>query len=437
MRHLFSLPLLLVLVTGCRPPLGEELALEEADQVESVLNQERSLEQRCGTRFVAFSPRFHQAPTLTPIALPVIAQANAIWGASGRDDLGNVYLGIYCDGGDRPSATLCRVDPESLEAIVLGDASINLERDPMNDPNSQQAKIHGKPVQADDGFVYVASMDEEGENEDGSVLPVWGSHLWRIDPFGDGAYWEHLLATPEALIATACTGRYVYALGYFGHQLYQFDTETHATRRKSVGSVGGHITRNFLVDLNEHAYVPRVVRSKDGKSMEVELIELDTQLNEVAAHPLEDYGATTRADSHGIVSFVTMKNGDLVFVTAKGALYRLHPNASSASTLDRLGWIHPDGESYSAFLVCPDGESVLGAIARPAKSQYQWVTYDLRSSEATVLELDPESDALLQRPGTLIYGSNTIDDQGNAIAVGRFSADEGGHRPFALRVSWP
>ena len=68
-----------------------------------------------------------------------------------------------------------------------------------------------------DGFLYFASMDEEGENANGSRLPTWGGHLWRMN---QATYkWEHLLAAREALIAVAGGGKYIFSLGYFGHVL--------------------------------------------------------------------------------------------------------------------------------------------------------------------------------------------------------------------------
>jgi hypothetical protein len=68
-------------------------------------------------------------------------------------------------------------------------------------------------------------MDESGENSDGSRLPDSGGHLWRIGPSGR---WEHLAVAREALIAVAGGGRFVYALGYFNHVVYQYDTQTGA-----------------------------------------------------------------------------------------------------------------------------------------------------------------------------------------------------------------
>ncbi|MDG2220493.1 MAG: hypothetical protein P8L85_03885 [Rubripirellula sp.] len=424
------------ILVGCNSTHDDAPAFETALDNAQQSSLPRSVQDRFGTRYLDPSAKYRRAPMLTPISLPKISHSNAIWGATGRDDLGNIYLGVFCNGSDRPSAALCRLSASASIATLLGDANSNLDRLDSSRSKPQQAKIHGKPVQADNGFVYFVSMDEDGEKEDGSALPTWGSHFWRIDPLGDGSYWEHLLKVPEALIATACTGRYVYALGYFDHIVYQFDTETSTTRVKTVGSVGGHISRNFLVDLNEHCYVPRLSRSSDGAIQEAELVELDSNLNEVVAHPLPDYGGTDDSKSHGIVSFVTLKNGDLVFITAKGAIFRIHPNQTVPSTLERIAWIHPDGSSYAAFLVCPDGDSLLCALARRPKSAFQWVTYDLQSKTSTEMELDPDSYSLISRPSTSLYGSNTLDNAGNAFVVGRYTNTQGERTPLAIRVNW-
>lgn len=396
--------------------------------------RQRSMADRQGTVFSPGSARFREAPDFRVIDLPSVPFGSAIWGATGRDDNGNIYLGISCDGDSRLSATLCRIPSGANHVEMLGDAVSQLQW-VADDPNVQQSKIHSKPVQADDGFLYFTSQDEEGEQEDGSALPKWGSHLWRIDPTAEEVEWEHVRAFPEALIATACAGRYVYALGYFDHVIYQYDTESRSIRRMTVGSAGGHISRNFLVDTHESAYVPRVTAVGD-RDYVIELVQFNTSLVETSSYSLEDYGATSDFRSHGLVGFSAMKNGDVVFVTAKGALYQLQPSADGPAELKRLGWIHPDGESYTAFLVCPDGESIVCGLARRPRQSYQWVTYDLASGVSSVVELNPDQSQLLKLDHLLLYGSNTRDDEGRAYMVGQYRNERGGV-PFAVQVSWP
>lgn len=101
-------------------------------------------------------------------------------------------------------------------------------------------------------------------------------------------------------------------------------------------------------------------------------------MNELTTHPLPDDGGTSESKSHGIVSFVTLRDGDLLFVTALGAMYRLHPDSTSASNLERLGWVRPDGSRYAACLICPDGESV---VFSRATSQVSIPAGDLGGSD--------------------------------------------------------
>ncbi|HUY91159.1 MAG TPA: VanZ family protein [Pirellulales bacterium] len=161
----------------------------------------------------------HRAPELTAIELPTFAGAYAIWGASGRDDRGHIWLGVSAAGVEQPSAHLMELDPDSGAVFDRGDALDQLRRAGLLRPGEGQMKIHSKIVQAADGTLYFASMDEQGESDSARRLPRWGSHCWRLRP-GDET-WEHLFAAPEGLIAVAEAGTQVYALGYFDHVLYQ------------------------------------------------------------------------------------------------------------------------------------------------------------------------------------------------------------------------
>ena len=404
-------------------------------------SRERTVANRLGTTFSQPSIRWKRSPEFTEISIPEIPNRYAIWGSTGRDDFGNLYLGISCRGDWKDSASLCRVQPGQNIATHIGDAVANLQRLGMASKTTMQMKIHSKPVQADDGYVYFTSMDEYGEVEDGSRLPFHGSHLWRIpaapSSLGLGEIaWEHLLALPEGLVATASTGRYVYLLGYYEHILYQFDTETSGVRKIQVGSSGGHVSRNFLVDLQEHVYVPRVTLRGVGDFV-VQLIEFDTELKEISSHALDDYGATSGFDSHGIVAFTFLKNGECLFATAKGALYHLQPATEAPSSLERLGWFHPNGESYPSVLCSPDGESMICGLTKKDR-EYQWVVFDLERWSGEIVPLSSSAKALLRRKSILAYGSNTRDDAGDSIMVGWYQEeDTEQHLPYAARIRWP
>src|SRR5262245_14273442 len=201
---------------------------------------------------------------------------NAIWGSTGRDHLGNVYFWVSFDS--MSSAHLYEYDPRHGLFHLRGWVLTHMARAGLIEPGKlrehSQVKIHTKILQAPDGFLYFASMDETGEKDDGSQLPTNGSHLWRTKP-GSGA-WEHLAAVPEGVIACAVGGRFVYYLGYFNHVLYRFDPATKKLEKKVVGSVGGHVSRNFFADDRGNVYVPRVTKT------EARLVEFDEYLTEVA-----------------------------------------------------------------------------------------------------------------------------------------------------------
>ena len=159
-------------------------------------------------------------------------------------------------GHQIPSMHVFEYDSSAGKLTLRGDIVARLQQAGQYRDGEGQMKVHSKFVQADDGWLYFASMDEQGEHENGSKLPTWGSHLWRLQP--DGDRWEHLLAAPEGLIAVSGGARWIYTLGYFKHILYQYDTTNGKVNSIVVGSVDGHISRNFLSDQDGHVYVPRL-----------------------------------------------------------------------------------------------------------------------------------------------------------------------------------
>lgn len=401
----------------------------------------RTVAQRFGTHFSSPHEKYLRAPRLTQLPLPDLNGAYAVWGATGRDDAGNVYVGVST-WNNAPSAHLLKLSPGASQFDVAGDVIAQLSRSQTVHDRESQNKIHSKICEAADGAVYFASMDEEGEAEDGSKLPVWGGHLWRIRP-GE-TQWEHLFKTPEALIAVGTTGRYVYALGYFNHVLYQFDTVTGTSRSIVVGSQFGHISRNFLVDLQEHVYVPRVeaisrpasgdraVTFIDEQAVKSWLIELDTELREVGKWPLPDYNPTRNSSSHGIVGFAPLHSGRIVFTTHSGAFWCLTPARHGPAVLERLGWFHPAGPSYASALYCPTGRRFVCGLAA-ARTGLDWVVYDMEEWNSRVVPFDAGSRDLLQRGRLNIYGTSTMDDLGRGYLAGNADMPWGA---FVLKVEW-
>lgn len=373
-------------------------------------------------------PPADRVPTVRPIELPLFHAAAAVWGSTGRDHRGHVYYGVSTDGDGYLSAHLIEHDPATGQSTNRGGAIENLKRLGLAKPGENQNKIHTKIWQAADGHLYFASMDEGGENEDGSKPPTFGSHVWRVKP--DGGDWEHLAEVREALIASAVGGRYVYFLGYFGHVLHQWDTQAgRLTNSVRVGAVGGHTTRNIFADARGHVFVPRVTAAK------AELIEYDEQLQEQAAFPLAGYGTAPDSSSHGIVGVVHLKDDGFAFVTDRGRLYRVTPRATGTAVVD-LGNVHPDGECYCPTLFTFDGESSLVGIGhRPAAGEprYEWLTFDLRTKRAAAARLDVPVPADKWK-GLLIYGSLTRDDDGRLYVGGRYVTTDG--RDKSVPAAW-
>lgn len=429
---------------------------------------ERSEQQRLGTTFSSAATPEKIDLSIDRIDLPDFPGTFAVWGAIGRTDNGDILTGVstvWTKDAPRPSARVFRYDPATDSLASKGDVMANLdrlglareERLPLKNGRIAvaaddatptqcrecQMKVHSKFVTLDDGYTYFASMDEWNEHEDGSQLPYWGSHVWRMRP--GQKEWKHLIATPDAVIAADGVGRYLYLLGYFDHVVHCFDTVTGRWKRKVLGSYGGHISRNLVVDARGHAFVPRVSELPAGDggkpTYRTELVELDEQLNEIHATELLHYPVTGNASSHGIVGFARLSDGRTAFTTSSGRLYCIDPqdNASdnaSANVRD-LGWYHPDGESYPASLFCIDGQQyLLGVTSRKGVPGFEWVWFDLeqRVSRTQPLRLPPPPDHGMQ--GILLYGTNTRDDEGNLYLAGCYkNADRSRQFPLLWKVS--
>jgi hypothetical protein len=371
------------------------------------------------------------APTVNVVTLPDFWGAYAIWGASGTDRRGRIFLGIASNDDESGSAHLLEYDPVANRAVDRGNVVAELKRSGFGRPGEKQMKIHSRIVQAADGHLYFASMDETGEEPDGSKLPVWGGHLWRLAP--DGIGWEHLARTPEALIAIASGGRFVYALGYFDHVLYQFDTRSRKLKSSRVGSVGGHISRNFFADDRGHVYVPRLTAGGGGAQapVNVTLVELSPDLKELHSQPLPEYLERAPDDSHGIVAVHPDRAGGWYFATGKGRLFHLEPRPSAPAVLVDLGWYHPEGPRYVASMF-RDGRSgrLYGAaeVPRSGARRYEWVSRE-PGGKSTVTPL-PYGKAAQFPHACLLYGSMTRDAVGRFYVVGTMN-----YKPVVLQIT--
>jgi hypothetical protein len=368
------------------------------------------------------------------LALPGGPDIDAIWGATGHDREGRIWIGLSSRAAKPNSAVLVEYDPVAGTMRPRGDVVSNLSRSGHGADGVEQAKIHSRIVQMPDGYLYFASMDESGENPNGSKLPTWGGHLWRAR--GPEYTWEHLLQTPEALIAVSDGGRFVYALGYFNHVLYQFDTRTRAVRSVAVGSAGGHVSRNFFADERGHAYVPRVTRVEPSKPgdrpvLAAALVEFDPNLAEVAVSPLTDYYFDRGLDdSHGIVAIHPDGAGGWFFNTAKGRLYQVERVEGAASRVVDRGWFHADGRRYIASMFRDDKTGNLYGVSYSSSwgdRRFEWVTRS-PGGAATAVPL-PYADGEFPS-GAVLYGSITRDRMGRFYVVGRMKRD-----PILLQVA--
>ena len=384
-----------------------------------------SYEELTGSVFTPLGAALPGGVGVRRLEVPAFDDATSVWGSSGRDFRGHIWVGASARSPGM-SAHLFEYDPHADSWRDHGSVVAQLQAQGMHRPGEGQVKIHSKIVPAADGWLYFASSDEEGERAEAGVLPRWGSHLWRIHP--QHHTWQHVLAAPEGLIAVSGVGRYMYALGYWGHVLYQYDTATSQVRRVEVGSLQGHVSRNFLADVRGHAYVPRLFQ-RDGKAHAV-LVEYDAALKEVANTPLAFYLGKEPAESnHGIVGLAYLPDGRMVFATHLGRLYLIEPGESGPAGVIDAGWLHPDGPVYAPSLFALSGDSWVAGVAQRGQ-KFEWVVAELRTRSSAAFPVDTQG-----LKDVLLYGSISRDDAGRAY-LGGWAADRSGTpRPLVLQIA--
>ena len=439
----------LVCLDGCtsrneKTAVTSTEAVAGRDDVENDLEQGFSME--AFPRVARRELRFLRAPKVHSLDVPQFYGAHAIWGATGRDIHGKIYFGVAAYGVDDPSARLLQLDPDAEEFKILGSVNAQLEDLGIRryyDWLETQMKIHSKIYQSGDGRIYFSSQDEHNESGDGSQNALFGGRLFAMD-LRTGK-WECVVTAPEGLIAVAAGNRYVCALGYFGHVIYRYDTKTRETKSIRLGTVGGHVSRNIFMDDREHIFAVRLVEIDSetgpgvtqvaGRNIYSTLVELDTDLNELRESPLDDYFPTLDTTSHGITGFAKLVNGDISFVTHRGALWLLPTSPGLESRIARrLGWMHPDGPAECESLFSPIGERYLCGFGNRGQG-YEWIVHDLKLSRSVTMKLNAESQAVLGQPGLLVYGCDTLDDQDRAYVVGWKKVDRG-MGPHVIQLSW-
>jgi hypothetical protein len=355
-----------------------------------------------------------QIQTLRAIRVPTIADARAVWGATGRDNRGHIWFGVSVGGEVEPSARLLEYDPETDAVTARGDVLATLQHLNLLRPGECQGTIRTRIVQAADGWLYFASTDQDGTG----AAEVRGSHLWRVRPT-DGQ-WEHLLAVSETLLAAVCGGQYLYALGSPSHILYQYDRATGKVRSVRVGSIEGLCSSNVLADRHGHAYVPRLRQGPSG--VVTTLVELNSRLEEVAESPLDPPGQASRDDLHGLVAVQPLADHSLAFVTDRGFLYRVVPGEGDRQArVTTLGAFHPRGDANVVSLFSPDGEHYLMGLARRQGGRYDWLVYDLRTSRSVVVPIALPEEENRPLKNLLLSGCMTRDDRGYFYVAGTYS----------------
>jgi hypothetical protein len=210
--------------------------------------------------------------------------------------------------------------------------------------------------------------------------------------------------------------------------LYQYDTATGATGRVVVGSVGGHVSRNFLADIRGHAYVPRL-REQPAGTVSAALVEYDADLKEVAATPLQFYLDRESPESnHGIVGLAYLADGGMVFTTHLGHLYRIDPRDGAPAEVTPVGWFDPEGRTYAPSLFALGGKVWLGGVVH-RREGFAWVVFQLGTGLSAAFPLDTHG-----LRDVLLYGSIGRDNAGRAYVGGWAAKEGGGQRPLVLRI---
>jgi hypothetical protein len=386
------------------------------------------------------APAFFTELPATPRALPEVTsleidsdmKAGAIRGGLGRDNEGHIWFALCAPAGKDASARLMELDPETNSQTDHGDVVTALKAAKLAKDGTAQSDIRTRIIKASDGHLYFASMNTP--SDESKDAPSSGGHLWRLR-FPERE-WEHLLATPESLVAIGGGRGYIYALGADGHKLYQYTITSGKVRSVNVGSVAGHHSRHIITDSSDHAYVPRVSRDEAG-ALTAELVQYDTNLAAVGATTLKHYSAGSADASQGITAIQPMADHSIVFATSIGYLYRVLPIGGAKAKVLEVGWLKRDETPrHATGLFTYAGTRyviVLSSEPPPAEEgkRYEWSIYHVESRIGIAPRLRIDD---LDLNNCLLSGSITRDNQGNFYIGG---TDQEKNVPLLIKITCP
>ena len=243
---------LIITASGCDSNTPSGRTATDQRSIPLLFNDERTFHDRVGTNFPVVDAGESKAVSgqcckVDVIELQATGSGDAIWGSLGVLDDGSIWVGV--SGAGDTAGQIVEIPADSLTAHHIG--SVSEQTTAAGENLNQQKKVHSRIRRAADGKVYFSSMNESGESWRDNRLPEFGSYIWSTSEPNNR--WSEVIKAPEAIIALETTGRYVYGLAYWGHILYQYDTQTKNVRMKRIGSDCGHVSRNLLVDARERA----------------------------------------------------------------------------------------------------------------------------------------------------------------------------------------
>ena len=94
------------------------------------------------------------SPTVEVLKPPDYWGAYAIWGSTGNDAQGHIWIGITSNDDASASAHLYELDPATNVFADRGNVVAELQRLGLRRPGEKQMKIHSRIVLAQDGYQY-------------------------------------------------------------------------------------------------------------------------------------------------------------------------------------------------------------------------------------------------------------------------------------------